>query len=212
MAVSLSPAAFGTLYGPGAGGPIPDAMTSFTVPGVFTSTINITDQGLIASLKSVSIQFGPPNHTWVGDLQIILTAPNGDNVHLISVTGAPGPTSFGDSSDFGGKYLFVNSGGLNFSAAAAAEATGALPVPPGTYNRETNPNAGATIGVDNDTFAVFNNDSVRGNWVLTVKDWGAGDTGSLASWTLNINLVPAPGSLALLAVAGLIGRPRRRRR
>lgn len=207
---ALSPAAFGTLYGPGPGGAVPDAMTSFTVPGVFTSVINIADTGTIASLNSVSIQFGPPTHTWVGDLQIILTAPNGDNVHLISVVGATGPTAFGDSSDFAGKYLFVNAGGADFAAAAAA-AGGAAVVPPGTYNRSTNPLAGATIGVDTDTYAVFAGDSITGAWTLTIKDWGVGDTGSLGSWTLDIKLVPGPGALALLGVAGLVGRPRRRR-
>ncbi len=185
-------------------------MTSFTVPGVFTSVININDTGTIASLNSVSIQFGTPNHTWVGDLQISLTAPNGDNVHLISVVGATGPTAFGDSSDFGGKYLFVNAGGADFAAAALAAPAGAV-VPPGTYNRSTNALAGATIGVDTDTYAVFAGDSINGAWTLTVKDWGVGDTGTLGSWTLDIKLVPAPGALALLGLAGLVGRARRRR-
>lgn len=207
---ALNAAALGTVYGPGPGGAIPDAMTSFTVPGVFTSVINIADTGTIASLNNVTINFGPPNHTWVGDLQISLTAPNGDNVHIISVTGSTGPTAFGDSSDFGGTYVFVDGGGADFAAAAAAAPAGSV-VPPGTYNRFTNPLAGATIGVDTDPYSVFNGDSITGAWTLTVKDWGAGDTGTLGSWSLNIKLVPGPGALALIGLAGLVGRARRRR-
>lgn len=207
---AMAPSALATVYGPGIGGPVPDAVVSHITPGVLNSDIAIDAQGTIASVDGVTVIFGTPNHTWVGDLQIILTAPNGDNVHLISRPGANGPTGFGDSSDFGGTYLFVNSGGANFTALLPG-VPATQPVPPGTYNRETNPLAGATVGVDNDDFTVFAGDAIRGTWKLTVKDWGVGDTGSLNGWNLNVSLVPSPGSLALLGLAGLVGIGRRRR-
>jgi hypothetical protein len=209
-AVTVTPAFAGD-FGPGPGGLVPDAMTSHSVPGVLASDIVIDNPGIVASLNSVTITFGNPGHTWVGDLQIILTAPNGDDVHLFSRTGANGPTSFGDSSDLNGTYVFVNGGGASFSAAAGT-ATSTQPVAPGTYNRETNTLVGATIGADTDGFGVFGGDQVQGAWRLTVKDWGVGDTGGLSGWNLNISLVPSPGSLALLGVAGLLGVARRRRR
>ncbi len=205
------PSALGDVFGPGPGGPVPDAITSHTVPGVLTSDIVVGTPGTVVLLNSVTVSFGNPNHTWVGDLQMILTAPNGDDVHLISRPGSTGAASFGDSSDFGGTYVFVNSGGADFSSAAGT-APSTQPVLPGTYNRETNPLAGATVGVDNDDFSVFDGDDVQGTWTLTVKDWGVGDTGNLLGWSLNISLVPSPGSLALLGLAGLVGVVRRRRR
>ena len=57
----------------------------------------------------------------------------------------------------------------------------------------------------------FAGDDIRGTWMLTVKDWGVNDTGSLSGWSLDVSLVPSPGSLALLGLAGLVGIRRRRR-
>jgi subtilisin-like proprotein convertase family protein len=204
-------------FGPGPGGLVPDASGTGPGPsgqaaGVFTSVINVPGLSSVVSLNSVSLTWGPA-HTWAGDIQVTLTAPNGDNVHLHSRVGATGNTSFGDSSDLLGTYVFVDAdaaGGVFSTAAAAAGA--AVPIAPGTYKRSTNA-ATPGQGVDTDDYDVFVGDQANGNWTLTVRDWASPDPGTLASWSLNLTIdrIPAPGALALLGVAGLAGRNRRRR-
>jgi hypothetical protein len=197
------------VFGPGPGGTIPDATTSFTGPGTFTSVIPVggTIPGL-SSLTSVTLTFPTlttgetTRHSWAGDIQAILTAPNGDNVHLFSKVGATTATSFGDSSDLAGTYTFINTVTAPTFEQAATTALSTAPIAPGTYQRSTNALAGATVGVDNDDYTVFNGDNLNGNWTLTLKDWGAGDTGDLVNWSMDI-FVPEPSSLALLGLGGL---------
>ena len=190
-----------TSYGPGAGGAIPDATANNATPGVFSSTIVIAGQPpTITSLNSVTLVFS--SHSWVGDLEVELLAPNGDNVDLFSRVGDTTPTGFGDSSNLAGTYIFVNSGGGNF-AAAAASVGGSTVVPPGTYNRSST--AGTAVpAADLDDFSMFAGDTINGTWTLFIRDWAVVDTGTFTSWSLDITStdsstpVPEPGSLALL--------------
>jgi xanthosine utilization system XapX-like protein len=49
-----------------------------------------------------------------------------------------------------------------------------------------------------------------GEWSLFISDRAGGDFGSIGQWQINMVNLPAPGSLALLGVGGLvIGRRRR---
>src|SRR5262245_3685503 len=79
-----------SVQGPGPGGAIPDASQSNVIPGVFNSTITVSSPGIVATLNSVTLTFGPSAHTRVGDLQVILRSPSGANVHLLSRPGATG--------------------------------------------------------------------------------------------------------------------------
>lgn len=212
LSFGLTSAASAVVFGTGPGGNVPDATTSHTTPGFFSSSINLPAGSYVGSVNAVTINFGTPFHTFVGDLQITLTAPNGDNVHLISRPGSIGATSFGDSSDFGGTYTFVNSPQGTTFAAAATAADAATPVANGVYQRSTNPLAGATVGVDNDDFTVFNNDPVSGNWTIRVWDWGVADTGRFASWAMDLTLIQGcgqafgscPGDVAPLGGNGVV--------
>lgn len=198
------------VFGPGPGGAIPDFAVT---PGTFSSTI-VVPAGTppVISLNNVTINMGtlPPSgptgaHSWVGDLVATLTAPNGDNAQILVRTGSTSPTGFGSSSDFGGgPFVFVNSGGASFATAALA-----TPVPAGTYNRFNNPLVAPSPPTDADDYSVFAGDPAAGVWTLRMEDWAGGDTGGLASWTMDIT-IPEPGSLGLL-VAG-IGLPLLRRR
>jgi hypothetical protein len=134
---------------------------------------------------------GPPAHTWVGDLVVTLTAPNGDNCHIIARTGPTGGPP-GSAADMGGTYVFTAGPTVpTFSAASAA-----TPIPPGTYGRET-----TIVGppaADPDTYTVFNGDPANGNWTLTVEDWCNADTGSLGSWSIDITVSggsPCPANI-----------------
>jgi hypothetical protein len=210
-ALSLGGLAQATVYGPGPGGAILDSPAT-GVPGIFTSTINVPDAGSVLSFNNVTLNFGtgpgPTGaHTWVGDLVVTLTSPNGTDSQVLVRTGSTTPTGFGSSSDIGGgPFVFVESGGANFTTAAVTN-----PVPPGTYNRFNNPAVAPNPPTDPDPFAAFVGGPANGTWTLRVEDWAGGDTGGLANWSLDI-VVPEPGSMGLLAGAAALPLLRRRRR
>ena len=170
----------------GPGGDIPD-----NDPNGLRSEIVIDESGEIASFKSITI-FGF-NHTWAGDLQIFLTHKDtGTTVTLLDRPGVP-ETGFGDSADFAGDYDWID-GGFVYDADLFDEVV---------------PNVdpfGPVQGTLND----FAGEDKLGTWSLTIIDNAGGDTGSIAGWQMVINNVPAPGALALLGMAGLIGTRRRR--
>ena len=134
------------------------------------------------------------SHTWVGDLFIEVRhkTPADYSVVLCDRPGNPAST-FGNSDDLNGVYTFRD----GFAPIPEnAGATGA--VAPGTYG----PHAGQVIsrGVE-DKF---------GEWSLFISDNAGGDTGTVRGWSITFNNVPAPGSLALLGLGGLVVGRRRR--
>ena len=209
--LALGGLAQATVYGPGPGGAIPDSPAT-GVPGIFSTTINVPDAGSVLAFNNVSLNFGTGAgatgaHTWVGDLVVTLTSPNGTNSQVLVRTGSTTPTGFGSSSDIGGgPFRFVEVGGSSFPAAAAIN-----PVPPGTYNRFNNPLTAPNPPTDPDPFAAFLGGPANGTWTLRVEDWAGGDTGGLANWTLDI-VVPEPGSMGLLAAGAALPLLRRRRK
>src|SRR5512140_3077855 len=69
---------------------------TFTVSGV---------AGAPASV-AVSVTFGQPNHTFMGDITATLIAPNNTQFVLFGRTGATTATGTGDGTDLGGTYIF----------------------------------------------------------------------------------------------------------
>jgi MYXO-CTERM domain-containing protein len=209
LAALISTAANADVFGPGAGGALPDATISNSIAGsgVFTSTIVVGAVGNIISFNSVTLT--NLQHTFAGDIQAYLDSPNGTRVNLISRLGVVGATGAGNGNNFTGNYTFVDSGGLTFSTTGV--------VPPGTYNRYVNQGAtvvqvgatGTTQGINNNAFSAFVGESVTGIWTLTIRDYFPADIGSLGSWSFDAT-IPAPGALALLGLAGLAGGRRRR--
>lgn len=195
-ASALPTVASADVYGPSAPiGPIPDV--SFVARSLVAANIaNPT----IMSVNSVTVNVTTA-HTWVGDISLILTAPNGDDCQLMR---RPGTSGVGNSGDWlVGAYTFVTSGGL------AVPNVGNMA--PGTYNRTNNAaSTQLTPPVDPDTYSVFDGDDLNGSWTLTARDDAGGDTGALGTWSLDITSIPAPGSLALLGLGGLIASRRRR--
>lgn len=201
-------------FGPGPGGLIPD-----NSPTGFTSTITVpASSATIASFESVTIVFGNPNHSWVGDLHAELRSPGGTVVHLFSRVGSTAQNLYGDDSDLGGTYVFANAA---YPASIRAAAAGAGPrerVPEGTYARSTNPiPGGAPAGQVLTDFGALVGGPVSGNWQLFVSDTVEGDAGGIVSWSIQMTPLlvvtntqdgsPAPaGSLrSVVATATAIG-------
>lgn len=209
IASAFAATAFTQTFGPGAGGPIPDAVSTNATPGVLTSTIIVAGAQTISTFNWAQITF--TSHSWAGDIAVELESPGGIKTHLFSRVRGTGTTTFGDSSDLIGAYRFVDSGGGDFNAAASA-AGAAVAIAPGTYNRSTTlaDQIGGLPAINNNPFSIYNGTNPNGTWTLRVSDWGQGDTGSVTSWSFNTTPVPEPASMVALGL-GAVALMRRRR-
>jgi len=152
---------------------------------------NIAVTGLNGNITDVSVTLHGISHTWVGDLNLLLVAPNGQTVALLRRLGRNG-------SGFGSSVNFSNAD-ITFSASAGGTIPLIDPIPSGTYlpsgTDTTNSPAPAPAGPYSNDLTTFNGTASgqNGNWQLFLSDHAGGDTGSIAGgWTLNISdSVPA---------------------
>lgn len=136
---------------------VPVAIPSNQVTSV-TSTLTIPTGGTINDLNVVNLV---GTHTWINDLVVTLTSPNGTTVTLWE-------NICDDEDNFN----------VNFDDEAAA---GALPCPPvggGNYQAV-------------DLLSAFDGENMSGVWTLTVSDIFNQDGGSLSSWGLEICFTPS---------------------
>ena len=180
-------------------GAIPDGTSPCWNPGTGTPrNITFNAVGLSGAPTSVdvSITFGGPAHTHMGDVTAVLIAPNGASHTLFGHTSATTATSFGDSSDLGNTYNFSDnapappSGGW-WQAATATAADASMPA--GTYRTTASGGAGAVNPMPptnmNAAFAGVANPN--GTWTLRVTDSCAADMGTVSGATLTIAAGPA---------------------
>ena len=171
-------------------GAIPDG-TSLTVPAYGAPrNVTYTVTGTTGAVTNVSVDFtiGSPIHTFGGDLDVVLIAPNGASHTLFSRTGATASGSFGTSSDVSGPYTFNDAAsGTNWWTAAAT-----TPIPSGTY-RTTTPGpttSPAAVTSMNPQFTGVTN--ANGTWTLRFRDGASGDTGSVAASNLTLTTASTP--------------------
>ena len=127
-----------------------------TDPGVYESVITVADDFAIADIN-VTIDI---SHTWVKELVITLTSPNGTNVVL---------------TDKHGNNSRPN---LNYSVTVFDhEAT--TPIASGS------PPFNGTFVPDGDLSTIYGEMSA-GDWTLTVEDLEAGDGGSIDEFTIEL--------------------------
>jgi subtilisin-like proprotein convertase family protein len=118
------------------------------------STINVAAAGLV---KDLDVRITSLAHTWVGDLAIDLTSPDGTTVRLVQHPG--GPDNGGDNLI---NTVFDDEAPTNISQGAA-------------------PYTGA-FRPQNDQLSRFDGQQQQGTWTLRVRDLFEGDTGTLNSW------------------------------
>lgn len=156
--------------------------------------ISFNVSGTTGSVTAASLSM-TGSHTWVGDLDARLIAPNATEHVIFSRTGITTATGCGDSSDFIGPYNFTDTAtGTNWWAAAGT-AGATVAVPAGDYRttaagpQGTATNSPATSL--NTAFAGVAN--ANGTWILRVTDFGGGDTGSITAASLTLTTAaPAP--------------------
>lgn len=160
----------------------------------------ITVSGMAESLTTLKVTLTGLSHTVPDDLDILLMAPNGASMILLS--------------DAGGGTGVVNIN-LTFDDAAAGNTPDAGPmvsatVKPTNYGRDDTmpdlpyPVINSTPAGDATFANVFNGMNPNGTWRLFIIDDVNGNSGSLASWTLDVTAsaapagtVPAPGQLLI---------------
>lgn len=200
---------------PGSGvGNIPDATACGPSPGVpLNIFFNVSGIASAPSSVDVSMTFGSPNHTWMGDIVATLIAPNGTTHPVFGVTGSTTATGIGDSSDLGGSYLFSDiapvppSGGW-WQEATVQTATGIMSA--GTYRTTASGGAGQVNPAPptsiNATFAGIPNSN--GTWTLRLTDGCSGDTGNVTAASLTLGSSAQPISISgIITYGNAIGSP-----
>lgn len=167
---------------------VPTAISASGTPTV-TSTVSVPSVGVITDINILDLDI---EHTWVNDLTVTLTSPQGTTVSLI------------DQICGGDVDMF-----LNIDDAGAAHNT--IPCPPV---------GGGTFQPDG-TLSSFLGEDPAGTWTLTVTDNANQDGGSIEGWTLEVCADPpctdagtpslsfsanpvCPGGNATLTVSGTL--------
>ena len=176
-------------------GAIPDGPAACNAYGG-NRDVTFAVTGVSGTITNVAVNITlTPGHTWSGDLDVRLIAPGGAPEHVIfSRTGATTATAAGDSSDAAGPYTFSDAAPASptWWAAAAAEATGAAPVPAGSKYRTSSAGEVAGGGANTLITPVFAalGAAANGTWTLRFRDHCSADTGTVASANLTIDAGP----------------------
>jgi len=210
-ALLAAPAAFadGSYGTSGNAIPIPDDGYDGTLASMASVSVNVSGE---AALLDLTVDVGI-EHTWAGDLVLRLESPNGTLVDLMN---RPGFDNAGldDGSGCCGQNLdFILGNTYNFDDAAGGTSEDLSPFDDGGGILNSFSVAPGVAGGDASapaSLSTFDGEDANGTWTLYAGDSAGFDTGILDGFTLNVTSVPAPGALALLGVAGLAARRRRR--
>ena len=129
--------------------PIPATGTS----GTMQSTLSVGGSGAITDVNVVGLT---GTHTYMGDLDMVVSSPTGTNVTVMNQT-------CGTDENFN----------INFDDAAPAGSWPCPPVDGGTYRPFQ-------------ALSAFNGEASDGTWTLQINDNAGGDSGSLTGWGLEI--------------------------
>ena len=152
----------------------------------------ITVSGFSGPAGEVSVTLLDVNHTWTGDIEVLLVAPNGDN--LLVMDGAFG------SGDANNSTIAIADGGTAFPSSGNV-VDGTYAPTGGTGGNLTAP---APARQGNANFAdAFTGDDPNGTWSLYVFDSVNGDTGNVnGGWELSIDPPAAGPVFSLTSVNG----------
>jgi len=175
-------------------GAIPDHVgTCQTPPFNGGRNVIFNASGLTGSVVDVqvSMTFGGPIHTYMGDITATLFAPNGSSHVIFGRTLATTAAGAGDGTDLAGPYVFADSGVVPPNGGwwqTASLLTAAVPMTAGDYRTTNAGGAGAANPQPptniNPSFASVGN--ANGTWILRVVDGCANDTGAVSAAAIAI--------------------------
>lgn len=187
---------------PASTGAIPDGPGTPTTCGSNGAPrdVTFTVSGLTGSVSAVEVSNITFNvtHTWRGDIQTTLIAPNGASFDLFGHTGSTTANGCGSSLDLTGPYTF----GDNAAYLTTWWTNASTPTPSGSYRTTSvgNVPTGGAVTQMNPAFTGVTN--ANGTWTLRFVDSGAGDTGSVSAATLNVTTAAAPTQKANVDMNG----------
>ena len=184
--VLMSPAA-AFPANPASLGAIPDGPGTCDAAGA-PRNVTFTVTGISGPPTNVSLAFTiSPTHTYVGDLDLLLKAPNGTTTHFIFT----GTGNTVDSSNLTGPYEFNDAAAGNWWTTAASGDTNFV-LPAGSYRTS---NSTGALTLMNPVFAGI--PTSNGTWTAEFTDWCAGDIGGVSAATLTLTGAAAPVTDAL---------------
>jgi hypothetical protein len=192
-----------TFTGSGSGFSIPDNNPT----GAF-SDIVVADNFLI---NNITVGLNSLTHPWIGDL--IATLTHIDTNTTVDLFNRVGRTTTGlgdgDGSNLSGSYNF-NDAFTGDLWSVAISGGGSFDIPGGDYFPT---GAGSSAKVP--MLTTISGLPSNGTWRLKISDKGSGDTGTLGSWSLNLqgsSPASVPGPLPLLGAGAAFGWSRRLRK
>jgi subtilisin-like proprotein convertase family protein len=139
---------------------------------------SITVAGLTGNITNVTVRLENLNHTFPDDIDVLLVAPNGNNLVLMSDVGGGNDVYFGN---------------ITFDDAAPAAIPDGGPIPSGTVqtsrdaSADTFPAPAPAVGTNTTLAGAFNGIAANGTWRLYVVDDANGDQGTLGNgWSITI--------------------------
>lgn len=184
MKKCLAMVAIVALAATGANGQIYNNATDVAIPDTPAVSSSIVISDFVGSITDVNVCMAL-NHTFDGDLDIVLAGPGGLVQHLTSDNGSSGD-NYGNAST--GTY-FDDEG-------ATAITTGTAPFA-GRFSPETTAQA-MTSGAPSATagsLSRWDGMNANGTWTLWIDDDAGGDTGTLRHWSLIFNDTGSPGTV-----------------
>jgi subtilisin-like proprotein convertase family protein len=159
--------------------PIPDGTN-------VAATSNLTVAGIPANATITDVKVNMNiNHTWVGDVNVNLKAPNAAILDLVSRLDNGGGGNAGDN--------FTNT---SFSSLGGATISGAPDPRTGTFTAEARPGSGPIGFIQTVTTwgALYPTaTAANGIWTLAMGDAVGTDVGALTNWSITVNYT-TPGS------------------
>jgi len=169
-------------------GAIPDGTTVCGTPRDILFNVS----GFAGSVGSVSASFTmSPLHTFAGDLQVTLLAPNGTSHLLFSRIGSNTAGDPGDSANFDGTYTFNDIATSNIWTVAASNGSTNFQLTNTSYRTQAagpspTDSPGPAFTSMNAAFASVPPASVNGTWTLRFEDCASTDTGSVSAASLTL--------------------------
>jgi subtilisin-like proprotein convertase family protein len=166
----------------GSGGlPIPPGAPAQTV-GITQSPCSVSGVGIIGGCVTIDNVTIDLQHTWVGDIGILLIGPGGQVLELSTGNG-------GSGNDYTGTVFTDNAGA--FITTGTPPFSGVFR-PEGRVTNLGNPYSNAPA-LGTFTFAnTYNGTNADGVWTLYVNDFVALDIGVINSWSITFNIGGTP--------------------
>jgi len=155
-------------------GPISLTITDADPAGVISNPISVSGIPANAVVTDISVNFNI-DHTWVGDVDINLIAPNGQNLNLVG--------SLNNGTGSNGTDNFTNT---TISSTSTTAISGAPAPRTGTFAAEKRAGYGPTGNAQTATDWPALLTTLNGDWKLAMADFAAGDEGTLTSWSVTI--------------------------